>query len=162
MRRGEQIPAWGQPRKNGADDDSLRPPPPAQPPGALRMIGRALLLRCPSCGRGRLFSGWLTMRTHCPECGMRLNRGESDYFIGAYTINLIVAEMIVVAVLVVVMLATWPAVPWDKMKWGIIALTLSAPFVTYPFSKSLWLALDLIFRPATLHDFNDDSSGDDA
>jgi uncharacterized protein (DUF983 family) len=123
-------------------------------PGALRMIRRALLLRCPSCGSGKLFDGWFHMRKRCPGCNLRLDRGESDYFIGAYTINLIVAELIVVAAILGVMLVTWPTVPWDRMKRGIIVMTIIAPCITYPFSKSLWLALDLMFRPATLQDFN--------
>ncbi len=123
-------------------------------PGATRMVVRAFRRRCPSCGEGKLFMGWFHIRERCPHCGLRLDRGESDYFIGAYTINLIVAEIIVVIAMLSVMLYTWPTVPWETMKWGIIAMTIAAPLVTYPFSKSVWLALDLMFRPATLQDFN--------
>lgn len=130
-------------------------------PGALRMLARALRLRCPSCGEGKLFDGWFHMRHRCPHCGLRLDRGETDYFIGAYTLNLIGAELIVVTAMLIVMLATWPDVPWAQMKWGIIAMTLAAPVITYPFSKAIWLALDLVLRPATLQDFNPDSSEND-
>jgi hypothetical protein len=27
------------------------------------------------------------------------------------------------------------------------------PFFTYPFAKTIWLAIDLLFRPPTLADF---------
>jgi uncharacterized protein (DUF983 family) len=158
MREGEQIPAWAAARKNEPDEQpDTSGPPPGPRAGVLRTIGRSLLLRCPNCGRGKLFSSWFQMRSHCPACGMRLNRGESDYFIGAYTINLIVAELIAVGVMLIVLVETWPNVRWDQMKWAVLTLTIVAPFVTYPFSKSVWLALDLLFRPATLHDYNDDS-----
>ncbi|HEX9107986.1 MAG TPA: DUF983 domain-containing protein, partial [Longimicrobiales bacterium] len=92
-------------------------------PGALRLAGRALRLRCPVCGRGRLFDGWTHLRTRCVSCGLILERGEEDYFIGAYLLNLIVAELIVVALMLIVLFATWPSVPWQGMLWGIVALT---------------------------------------
>ena len=115
--------------------------------GAWRMAGRALRRRCPLCGQGKMFTRWVKMRDNCAHCGYRFDRNEPDYFIGAYTINLIVAELIVVGVMVIVMLATWPAVPWTAMTWGIGLLLLPAPVLLYPYSKSLWLALDLVFQP---------------
>lgn len=57
--------------------------------------------------------------------------------------------------------AAWPDVPWGRMKWGIIVMTLIAPVITYPYPKSVWLALDLVFRPATLQDFNPGSPDKD-
>jgi uncharacterized protein (DUF983 family) len=111
------------------------------------MVWRALRLRCPACGNGKMFRQWIHQRDHCDSCGFRFDRNEKDYFIGAYTINLIVSELIVVAAMVGVILITWPDVPWDRMKWTIIACMIPAPFITYPFSKSLWLAVDLTFQP---------------
>lgn len=111
------------------------------------MVGRALRLRCPACGVGRMFHGWIHLHDFCESCGFRFDRNEKDYFIGSYTINLIVSELIVVAAMVAVILITWPDVPWDTMKWSIIACMIPAPLVTYPFSKSLWLATDLTFQP---------------
>lgn len=86
-------------------------------------------------------------------CGLIFERGESDYFIGAYLLNLIIAELIVVALMVGLVLATWPHVPWTTVVWGIAALTIPAAILTYPFSRSLWLAVDLIFRPPEASDF---------
>jgi uncharacterized protein (DUF983 family) len=119
------------------------------------MIARALRLRCPLCGEGRMFSRWVHMHDYCSNCGLRFDRNESDFFIGAYTINLIVAELIVVAGLVLVILATWPAVPWTGLTWGLVAALVPAPLLTYPFSKSIWLAIDLSFQPPIASEFKD-------
>jgi uncharacterized protein (DUF983 family) len=33
-------------------------------------IGRGLSCRCPRCGEGRLFQGFLTLRPRCENCGL--------------------------------------------------------------------------------------------
>src|ERR1700690_2373971 len=33
-------------------------------------IARGLRARCPRCGKGRLFQGFLTMRPRCESCGL--------------------------------------------------------------------------------------------
>ena len=37
-----------------------------------RILGFGLRGRCPRCGRGGLFEGFLTLRDHCPVCGLGL------------------------------------------------------------------------------------------
>jgi len=93
------------------------------------------------------------MKEACPGCALLLDRGERDYFIGACTLNFIGAEVFIVLVAAAVLLATWPAVPWDAIQWGLVALLVPVPIFTYPFSKTLWLAVDLSFRPLTRGDF---------
>lgn len=121
----------------------------APPPRWPRMLARALALRCPHCGARGVLQGWFRLAPHCPGCGLRLERGESDYFLGAYLVNLVVAEFIVVGVLVTVAWLTWPDPPWDAIQWGGIAAVLGGIVVTYPFSKLTWLAWDLALRPLT-------------
>lgn len=43
--------------------------PSHQPPAPLP-IGRGLLGRCPRCGEGHLFQGFLTLRPRCEHCGL--------------------------------------------------------------------------------------------
>jgi len=119
------------------------------------LVLRALRLRCPHCGQGPLFSSWIRMHQACRHCGLLFDRGAHDYFIGGYLVNLIVAELIVVAGMLAVLLMTWPDVPWTLLTYGLIALMIPAPFVTYPYSKALWLAIDLHFQPVTEADFAD-------
>ena len=118
-----------------------------------RLLGRALLLRCPNCGRGGLFYGFFQMRERCPNCGILLERGESDYFIGAYTLNLIAVEILLAAGFLVVVVVTWPNPPWDAIQYGGVALSIAGAVLCYPFAKTTWLAVDLIFRPPNREDF---------
>jgi uncharacterized protein (DUF983 family) len=133
--------------------------PAAGPRRAAAILVRAALRRCPNCGGGGVFRGYLTLRSTCPRCGIRLDRGQEDFFIGAYTINLIVAELLVFFGGIAFLLATWPDVPWTAMTWGFAALVVIAPVVLYPYSRQFWLAFDLIFRPAEESDYGSRSEG---
>ena len=111
------------------------------------MFGRALLLRCPNCGSGGLFPSFFKLRRACPSCGLRLDRGESDYWLGAYMLNLVAVEMLFAALMFAVIVWRWPNPPWDLIQWGGIVLVLLGPFVCYPLARTTWLAMDLLMRP---------------
>ena len=87
------------------------------------------------------------MHERCTSCGLVVGRGEHDYFLGAMMLNLIAAELTCAAVIVSVVLVTWPSPQWKLVTYGGAALAVAAPFLFYPFSKTLWLAVDLVFRP---------------
>jgi len=112
------------------------------------MIGRALLRRCPNCGARGIFSGWFRLRAACPNCGLALERGEQGYLVGAYMFNIVAAELLFATVFAGVLLATWPSPPWTLLQYGGGLLMILAPILFYPFSKTLFLAFDLMFRPA--------------
>ena len=116
---------------------------------AARLFGRALLLQCPNCGGGPIFRSWFRMRPYCPACGLPLERGEEGYQVGSYMFNIVASELIFALVFLAVLLWTWPSPPWKLLQYGGIALMLLAPLLFYPFSKTLFLAFDLLFRPAT-------------
>ena len=120
--------------------------PPARP-AAARLLLRAMLRRCPNCGSPGIFSGYTTLKERCPQCGLRLHRGESDYFIGAYLLNLVAVELLFALLLGVVVILTYPNTPWTLLQYSAIVLILGGALLCYPFAKALWLAADLIFRP---------------
>lgn len=113
------------------------------------LFWRAARLRCPNCGGGPIFSSWFRMRTYCPACGLPLERGEEGYQVGSYMFNIIAAELLFAALFLGIVLATWPDPPWLALQLGGGALMIVAPFLFFPFSKTLFLAFDLVFRPAT-------------
>ena len=113
---------------------------------ATRLLARAVLLRCPRCGGASVLRSWFDVRERCPVCGLYLERGEPGYYLGAVLFNLIAAELVFVLGLVAVVLLTWPHPPWDGIFWGGIAVMILLPVLFFPFSKTLWLAFDLIFR----------------
>jgi uncharacterized protein (DUF983 family) len=118
-----------------------------------RLLGRAFLLRCPNCGGGKLFYGFFQMTDRCPTCGILLERGEADYFIGAYTLNLIAVEVVLAIGFLIVVVVTWPRPPWNGLEYGGVALSILGALFCYPFAKTTWLAVDLIFRPPVREDF---------
>ena len=118
---------------------------------SLILFARALRLRCPNCGQGRLFTSWLRMRERCPVCGLKVERGDEGYQVGSYMFNIVAAELLFAALFIGAIVLTWPTPPWTLLEYGGIVLMILAPFAFFPFSKTLFLAFDLIFRPAA-HD----------
>jgi uncharacterized protein (DUF983 family) len=121
----------------------------APAPGRWRMLGRGLLKRCPLCGSGRLFTRWFRMKERCPRCGYLFER-EEGFFLGAYVINLGIAQGLVILLAVVpliVRLATHPgSAIWPFVVGGVAGAALG-PLLFYPWSKTIWTAFDLILRP---------------
>ena len=110
------------------------------------LFGRALTARCPRCGARGLFASWFKLRPACPRCGLVLERGEHDYWLGAQMFNLVVSELLFVVAMTVLVIVRWPDVPWTFLQYGGVALMVLAPFALYPLSKTIWLAWDLAFR----------------
>ena len=48
---------------------------------------------------------------------------------------------------------TWPTPPWTALLIGGVVLMLAAPVAFFPFARTLFLAFDLIFRPAKADDY---------
>ena len=115
---------------------------------ALRYLGRAIRLRCPNCGQRNIFDSWFRQKDRCPQCDLPFTREEQGYIVGAYMFNIIVAELIFAAVFVSVLLLTWPQPPWTVLTYGGAALMIVLPLVFHPFSRTIFLAFDLLFRPA--------------
>ena len=124
---------------NAPELDSMR---------ALRLLGRALRLRCPRCGTRGIFASWTRLRDRCPGCGIALERRESDYFIGAYLVNLVAVE-ILLALIILVVLLSFPTPPWDAIEIVAPILMFAGAIGCYPFAKTTWLAVDILLRPVT-------------
>jgi len=110
----------------------------------LSLLRRALALACPLCGYRGIFRGWLTIREECPQCGYRFER-EDGYFLGAYTVNLVLAELVALGGMVVLLITT----SLDAL--SLLAITLPfvavVPILFYPFSRTFWMAIDLLIDP---------------
>ena len=113
------------------------------------LLWRAIRLRCPNCGNNGIFKSFFELRPACPHCGLRLDRGEDDYFIGAYLFNLVAVELILAAILAVTLVLTLPNPPWVALQYGAAIAVFAGAFVCYPFAKTTWLAVDLWLRPMT-------------
>jgi uncharacterized protein (DUF983 family) len=74
----------------------------------------ALACRCPRCGEGRLFSGLLTVRATCPDCGLD--------FAGQDAADGPAVFVILFLGLIVVGLAAWVEVTFSPPFWVHIVL----------------------------------------
>ena len=81
-------------------------------------------------------------------------RGESDYFIGAYLLNLVAVEMLFALLLGAVVITTYPNTPWTALQWGGMALIIVGAIICYPMTQAIWLAADLMLRPMTERELN--------
>jgi uncharacterized protein (DUF983 family) len=124
--------------------------------GPVRTIGRGFVRHCPRCGAGDLFESWFRMKDRCPRCGLRFVREEGD-FLGAYVINYGAASA-VVAIVLFLLIAVEAT---GNHRWlvpllgagGLVAVV--TPIVCYPFSKTVWAAIELIMRPLDPHEVAD-------
>ena len=130
-------------------------------PGLWRLLRRALLLKCPHCGGGGIFESFFKLKAHCPTCGLRLERGEGDYFVGAYLFNLIAVEVILFFCVCGFVYVTWPDPPWTVITYVTATLMLSGCMLCYPFSKTTWLAVDIAIRPLSPEELNWHLTGGD-
>ncbi len=63
--------------------------------------------------------------------------------------NIVLSGGVVAVVLVATLLLTWPGVPWTPLTRGTPLLMVVAPFLVFPWTKTLWLASDILMRPVT-------------
>jgi uncharacterized protein (DUF983 family) len=105
---------------------------------------RGFTRRCPYCGSGKLFHHWVTMVPDCPRCGRHFER-EQGYWAGALAINVICVGGLFAVTFLVAMVLTVPNVPVPLMLAIFVPMMALGPIVWYPFSKTIWVAVDRAF-----------------
>ncbi len=86
------------------------------------------------------------MLDRCPRCGLRFERIEG-HWTGALGLNTIVSFGALLIVLLAGFLLTWPDPPALAIGVAAVAVAILLPLLFFPFSKTLWLAGDLLMRP---------------
>jgi uncharacterized protein (DUF983 family) len=112
--------------------------------GPLLLFARGLRLRCPVCGRGKIFQGFFKTYERCPACRFIYER-EPGYYTGAMAVNLIVTELLLVAI--ALPLAASQAVSIPVLIALGLTLPILLPLIFYRPSKSLWMSLDHLLHP---------------
>jgi uncharacterized protein (DUF983 family) len=111
-----------------------------------RMLGRALLRRCPRCGGAGWFRRWFSKTDRCRTCGYRYER-QPGFLVGALAINTIVTFGLLAVVLIVGSILTYPDLAVVPIAVAAVAVAVIVPVVGYPFSYTIWAAVDLAMRP---------------
>lgn len=101
---------------------------------------------CPVCNSGGLFTRWFTLAERCPRCDLRFERIEG-HWTGDLGINTIVSFGTLLLALIVGFLLSWPEAPGIGLFIVAVGIAGLVPLLFFPFSKTIWLAIDLIFRP---------------
>ena len=111
-------------------------------------LTRGLRKRCPRCGGGKLFDGWLQMKERCPTCDHRFQQGGADdaFFLGAMALNIGLTEGFLGLLIAVSFAVTLPDPPIGRLIAIAVPLMVLAPIAFYPFSRTLWAAIDLVMR----------------
>ena len=117
---------------------------PTAAPSRSQILWWGATRRCARCGSGHLFHHYLTMVPDCPRCGLHFER-EHGYFAGALAINIIAVGGLFAVVFVALLVATVPDVPVIELLVVLIPIVLFGPIVYYPFSKTVWVAVDRAF-----------------
>ena len=118
--------------------------PPPGFPGTTKLFVRGALLKCPRCGSGHIFWHYFTIKEDCPKCGLHFER-EQGYWVGALAWNIAIVMALFIITFVVIMILTVPEVPVGLSLAILVPIMLFGPIIFYPFSKTLWMALDYGF-----------------
>ena len=111
--------------------------------GVATVLLRGWHKRCPRCGARGIFGSRLHLIDRCPNCDLRFER-EQGGFLGAMTINYLVAVLVWVAMFVVVLVFTVPDVPVVPLMIASVVVLALTPIWFYPRSKTLWAAIEFL------------------
>lgn len=109
------------------------------------LLARGITRRCPRCGGRKLFRRWFTMVDTCPSCGLRFER-EEGFFLGAFVMNTAITLGSLMLYLVIAFALTLPDAPLVRLAVVGVLLGLIIPIAVYPFTKTIWCAVDLTMR----------------
>ena len=112
----------------------------SRPPGARpHPAAAALRLRCPACGRGRLFTGWFTMHQRCPACGLDLRRAPG-FYLGSIYVNYGVTALSTLLLFgLLVLVAGWSA---ERALAACLAVAVLLPLWLFRYARAILLAID--------------------
>lgn len=112
-------------------------------PGKFGSLVRGFTLRCARCGSGRLFHHYLKMVPDCPRCDLHFER-EQGFWAGALAINIMCVGGLMAVLLFggLLLIDPIPAVPLAVV---CVTIAVLGPIIWYPFSKTIWVAVDRAF-----------------
>lgn len=114
-------------------------------------LGRALRRRCPYCDHGGIYDGYFALKERCPTCGVQFAR-EDGYFLGAYAFNLVFSEFLALILALTLIFASPlrdAGLLWQEVV--AIGLAVAFPIIVFPYSRGVWMAIDLAFHPPGLN-----------
>jgi uncharacterized protein (DUF983 family) len=115
-----------------------------RPVSVFQTAMRGIACRCPRCGEGRLFAGFLTLRSQCEACG--LDYAFIDTGDGPAIFIIMLAGAIVVAAALIVEVKYQPPFWLHAVLW--LPLVMVTTLLPLRSMKSLLIALQFHHRAA--------------
>jgi uncharacterized protein (DUF983 family) len=106
-------------------------------PSLASTLAAGLAGRCPACGRGKLFSGYLTLAPRCNVCGLDYSFAEAGD--GPAVFVILITGFIVVGAALFVEMAYAPPYWLHALIWGPLAILL--PLLLLRSFKGVLIAL---------------------
>jgi uncharacterized protein (DUF983 family) len=120
----------------------------AATPQWVAMAGQALACRCPRCGEGKLYSGYLKLVERCERCELPLAKSDSGDGPAVFLIFILGFTLVPPAIIISI-LTDMPL--WlHTIIWSV--LILGATLGMLQPAKALTLLLQYRHRPETFHD----------
>ncbi len=117
--------------------DALPPMREAAPRSAASGAKRGLRRRCPNCGQGALFAGYLTVDPTCKACGHNNAQYRADDGPAYFTI-LLVGHLVVAPLFALSVISSWS--PLVLLAVGL-PVTAAATLAGLPFIKGAWIGV---------------------
>lgn len=111
---------------------------------------RGALGRCPACGKGRMLSGYLAVRPHCPECGEALHHQRADD--GPAYLTILLVSHLGAPLLLAIFIAYRPSAMAMLLGFGLGAVVLSLALL--PCIKGAFIGFQWARR---MHGFGQDA-----
>jgi uncharacterized protein (DUF983 family) len=108
------------------------------------LVMRALRLRCPFCGRGKLFRGIFSMHSKCESCGASFER-EPGFFLGSIYFNYGLTALL--ATITYSILLFGYGLPENALLAGALVFVVLFPLWFFRYARSLWLGFDQFADP---------------
>ena len=123
------------------DDDAV---PAGDPPKFIRptlgtLLWRAVCLRCPRCGEGKMYRSMFSMHSRCSHCEFRFERG-GGYYLGSVYINYGLTAMIMTVIVIASFILA--RITPDKLVVPLVIFILVFPTSLFRHSRAFWLVLD--------------------
>src|SRR5262245_37343564 len=105
----------------------------------VKLVWRALQLRCPACGKAKVSRGWFAMHDNCTHCG-RHHQRDAGFFLGSIYFNYGVTGLIVTALYFGMYFGD---VLSNEQRLAVLAVFVVAfPAWFFRYARALWMAVD--------------------
>ena len=105
------------------------------------LIWRGCHKKCPQCGQGDLYQGWIRLHVHCPVCGLKYLPDQGDLLGPLIFLDRV---LFLIPMFVLFYFGVWhPKLIWFLLAGGTMMFLL---IYTIPHRNGVSLAIDYLIR----------------